>query len=95
LSHAYKRHLETATARKATGADLIMGIARLTGPKTVSVALNEGGTRVLTADRLFLNLGTRAAIPDVEGLAAAGPMTHVEALELDRLPGRLIVIGGG
>ena len=80
---------------KATGAELIMGTAQLTGPKTVSVALNDGGTRVLTADRLFLNLGTRAAIPDVAGLAAAGPMTHVEALELDRLPERLIVIGGG
>jgi pyruvate/2-oxoglutarate dehydrogenase complex dihydrolipoamide dehydrogenase (E3) component len=80
---------------KATGAALIMGTARLTGPKTVSVVLNDGGTKVLTADRLFLNLGTRAAIPDVAGLAAAGPMTHIEALELDRLPGRLIVIGGG
>jgi len=80
---------------KATGAELIMGTARMTDPKTVSVALNDGGTRVLTTDRLFLNLGTRAAIPDVPGLAAAKPMTHVEALELDRLPGRLIVIGGG
>lgn len=80
---------------RTTGAELIMGTARLTGPKTVSVALNDGGTRVLTADRLFLNLGTRAAIPDVEGLVAAGPMTHIEALELDRLPARLIVIGGG
>ena len=80
---------------KATGAELIMGMARLTGPRSLSVALNDGGTRLLTADRLFLNLGTRAAIPDVEGLGAAGPMTHVEALELDRLPERLIVIGGG
>jgi pyruvate/2-oxoglutarate dehydrogenase complex dihydrolipoamide dehydrogenase (E3) component len=80
---------------KSTGAELIMGTAELTGSKTVAVALNDGGTRVLTADRLFLNLGTRAAIPDVPGLAAATPMTHIEALELDRLPARLIVIGGG
>jgi pyruvate/2-oxoglutarate dehydrogenase complex dihydrolipoamide dehydrogenase (E3) component len=80
---------------QATGAELIMGSARLTGPKTISVSLNDGGERVLTADRLFLNLGTRAAIPDVPGLAAAGPMTHVEILDLDGLPKRLIVIGGG
>nr|WP_321983260.1 mercuric reductase [uncultured Lichenicoccus sp.] len=80
---------------QATGAELIMGSARLTGPKTVAVALNDGGDRVLTADRLYLNLGTRAAIPDVEGLKGAGPMTHVEILDLDRLPARLIVIGGG
>ena len=72
-----------------------MGNARLTGPKTLSVALNDGAERALTADRLFLNLGTHAAIPDIPGLRAAAPLTHVEALELGRLPEHLIVIGGG
>jgi pyruvate/2-oxoglutarate dehydrogenase complex dihydrolipoamide dehydrogenase (E3) component len=72
-----------------------MGNARLTGPRAVEVALNDGGTRVLTADRLFLNLGTHAAVPDGPGLAAAKPLTNVEALELDRLPDHLIVVGGG
>src|SRR5262249_41271123 len=38
---------------------------------------------------------SRAAMPDVPGLAAAHPMTHIEALDLDRLPEHLIVIGGG
>ena len=80
---------------KASGAELIMGNARLSGPREVEVALNDGATRVLTADRLFLNLGTHAALPDVPGLAAAKPLTNVEALELDRLPDHLIVIGGG
>jgi len=41
------------------------------------------------------NLGTRAATPDVPGLTDAHPLTHVEALELDRLPSHLVVIGGG
>lgn len=82
-------------AYETSGAALIMGTARLTGPKTVSVALAHGGDRTLTADRLFLNLGTHAAIPDVPGLAGAAPMTHVEALELGRLPAHLIVVGGG
>jgi pyruvate/2-oxoglutarate dehydrogenase complex dihydrolipoamide dehydrogenase (E3) component len=44
---------------------------------------------------VFLNLGTHAAIPDIPGLRAAKPLTHVEALELDRLPRHLIVLGGG
>ena len=44
---------------------------------------------------MFLDLGSRAAIPEVPGLAEATPMTHVEALELDRLPRHLIVLGGG
>src|SRR5699024_7091356 len=74
---------------------LIMGEGRLVGPRTVSVALSAGGTRVVTADRLILSLGTRAAIPDVPGLRDAAPMTHVEALDLQRLPEHLIVVGGG
>src|SRR5207244_8250344 len=46
-------------------------------------------------DRVFLALGSRATMPDVPGLAAAQPMPHVEALDLDRLPPHLIVVGGG
>jgi pyruvate/2-oxoglutarate dehydrogenase complex dihydrolipoamide dehydrogenase (E3) component len=86
------KHLELY---KATGAELIMGAGRFTGPKTLEVTLNDGGTRVVQGDKVFLNLGTHAAIPNVPGLEAARPLTHVEALEIDRLPSHLIVIGGG
>jgi pyruvate/2-oxoglutarate dehydrogenase complex dihydrolipoamide dehydrogenase (E3) component len=80
---------------KASGAELIMGTGRFIAPKTIEVSLNDGGTRVLTGDRVVLNLGTHATIPDIRGLAAANPLTNVEALELDRLPAHLIVLGGG
>jgi pyruvate/2-oxoglutarate dehydrogenase complex dihydrolipoamide dehydrogenase (E3) component len=80
---------------ESSGAKLIMGHARLTGPKAVEVALNAGGSVVVTTDRLFLNLGTRATIPDLPGLAAANPLTNVELLELDRVPNHLVVLGGG
>jgi pyruvate/2-oxoglutarate dehydrogenase complex dihydrolipoamide dehydrogenase (E3) component len=80
---------------KASGAALVMGEARFTAPKTVEVKLNAGGTRSLRGQRVFVNVGTRASIPDVPGLAAAAPMTHVEALNLERLPGHLVVLGGG
>jgi pyruvate/2-oxoglutarate dehydrogenase complex dihydrolipoamide dehydrogenase (E3) component len=50
---------------------------------------------VLAGERVFLNLGTHAAIPNVPGLADARPMTHIELLELDRLPAHLIILGGG
>lgn len=79
----------------ASGAELIMGSGCFVGPKTVEVNLNDGGTRKLAADKVFLNVGTHAAIPHVPGLQAARPLTHVEVLELDYLPGHLIVIGGG
>jgi pyruvate/2-oxoglutarate dehydrogenase complex dihydrolipoamide dehydrogenase (E3) component len=82
-------------AYKASGAELIMGAGRFIAPKTIEVNLNDGGTRVLTGDRVVLNLGTHATIPDIPGLAAAEPLTNVEALELDRLPDHLVVIGGG
>jgi pyruvate/2-oxoglutarate dehydrogenase complex dihydrolipoamide dehydrogenase (E3) component len=50
---------------------------------------------VISGERVFLNLGTRASLPDVPGLIDAAPMTHVEALNLERVPEHLIVLGGG
>src|SRR5262249_27996932 len=80
---------------KTTGSDLIRGEARFVAPRTVEVHLNDGGRRTLTGDRVFLDVGSRAAIPDIPGLAGAKPMTHVEALDLDRLPEHVLVLGGG
>lgn len=80
---------------QASGAELIMGAARFVGPKTLEVRLNEGGTRMLEGERVFLNLGTHATIPPIPGLADAGPLTNIELLELDRLPEHLVVLGGG
>jgi pyruvate/2-oxoglutarate dehydrogenase complex dihydrolipoamide dehydrogenase (E3) component len=78
-----------------TGVELIMGTGRFVAPKTLEVRLNDGGTRVLAGEQVFLNVGTHAAIPSVPGLEAARPLTHIEALELDYLPTHLIVLGGG
>ncbi len=80
---------------KTSGAELIMGDGRFVAPKTLEVNLNEGGTRTLVGEQVFLNVGTHAAIPNIPGLEAAKPLTHIEALELDVLPRHLIVIGGG
>jgi pyruvate/2-oxoglutarate dehydrogenase complex dihydrolipoamide dehydrogenase (E3) component len=80
---------------RASGAELIMGQARFAAPRTVDVELADGGTRRISGDRVFLNLGTHATVPDLPGLAATEPMTHVELLDLDRLPEHLIVLGGG
>jgi pyruvate/2-oxoglutarate dehydrogenase complex dihydrolipoamide dehydrogenase (E3) component len=87
-----KLHLDNF---QASGAELVMGEARFTESKTVQVTLNDGGTRTLQGERVFLNVGTRASVPDVPGLVAAAPMTHIEALNLERLPAHLVVLGGG
>ncbi len=89
---------EVATHRQnysSNGAELIMGSGRFIAPKMLEVRLNDGGTRILTGDQMFLNVGTHAAIPDVAGLAAARPLTHIEALELDRLAPHVVMLGGG
>ena len=64
---------------KASGAELIMGEARFISPRTVEVSLNSGGTKRIAGERVFLNLGTLAAVPDWPGLVEAKPLTHVEA----------------
>ena len=75
------------------GTELIMGEAKFTGPGTVEIKLNDGGTRTLQAERIFLNLGTHAAIPPA--VADCRPLTHIEALELDEVPAHFIVLGSG
>jgi pyruvate/2-oxoglutarate dehydrogenase complex dihydrolipoamide dehydrogenase (E3) component len=75
--------------------EFLLAEGRMVGPRTIEATLPGGGRRRFLSERLFLNLGTRATIPNVPGLAEAEPLTHVEALELDRLPSHLIVLGGG
>ena len=77
------------------GDELIFGDGTFVGPRTLHVSLRDGGERTLTADRVFVDLGTRATIPDLPGLREAKPMTHIEALDLQRRPEHLIVLGGG
>jgi len=77
------------------GDELIFGDGTFVAPHTVHIALRDGGERTLTADRVFVDLGTHAAMPDLPGLREAKPMTHIEALDLQRRPDHLIVLGGG
>ena len=79
----------------AAGDELILGDGTFVAPRTLRVALRDGGERTLTADRVFVNVGTHATIPDIPGLREAKPMTHIEALDLQRRPEHLIVLGGG
>ncbi len=80
---------------KLTGAELVMGSGNFVAPKTLEVQLNDGGTRRLTGDKVFIDVGSHAAIPSIPGLAEARPLTHIEALDLDYAPSHLIVLGGG
>jgi pyruvate/2-oxoglutarate dehydrogenase complex dihydrolipoamide dehydrogenase (E3) component len=80
---------------KQTGAEFILGSGRFVGPKTLEVTLPGGATRRLRGTNVIVSTGTRALLEPIPGLADAQPLTHIEALELDHVPGHLIVIGGG
>jgi pyruvate/2-oxoglutarate dehydrogenase complex dihydrolipoamide dehydrogenase (E3) component len=82
-------------AYKESGAELIMGSGRFVGPRTIEAALNDGGTRLLKGKEIVVNVGSRAALPDIPGLQQSRALTHIEALELDEVPPHLIVLGGG
>ena len=68
---------------------VIQGHARFKAPKAIEV---DG--EALSADKIFLNIGGRAVIPDLPGIADAPVLTNVSLLQLDRLPSRLVIIGG-
>ena len=80
---------------KSSGAELVMGSGHFIEPKMLDVQLNDGGMRRLTGDKVFINVGSHAAMPSVPGLAEAQPLTHIEALDLDYAPSHLIVLGAG
>ena len=80
---------------KSSGAELVMGQGRFLAPMTIQVQLNTGETRTLRGKTIIINTGSRARIDATTGLSDARPLTHVEALELDRVPEHLIVLGGG
>lgn len=89
---------EIAFHRKRFGQppiEFLLAEGRIVGPRTIEAKLVAGGVRRFVTDRLFLDIGTHATVPDIPGLVAAAPLTHIEALELGRLPRHLIVLGGG
>jgi pyruvate/2-oxoglutarate dehydrogenase complex dihydrolipoamide dehydrogenase (E3) component len=78
-----------------SGMTLLIGTARFRGPRELDVSLFGGGVRRLAADQVFINTGTRPALPPLPGLAAAQPLNSETIQELNHLPEQLIVLGGG
>jgi pyruvate/2-oxoglutarate dehydrogenase complex dihydrolipoamide dehydrogenase (E3) component len=77
------------------GVDLLMGEAHFTGPKTLEVRMNNGETRQLVADSIFINAGERPAIPNLAGLDDVPYLNSTSIMELDSVPEHLLVLGGG
>ncbi len=75
--------------------DLLLGAATFTGPKSVEVVLNAGGTTQITADYIFIDTGTQVKIPNLPGLEKTPHLTSTTVLELTALPPKLLILGGG
>lgn len=76
------------------GCTVFRGHARFEDPHTLRVD-SQNGQHVLHADRIFLNVGGRAVVPDIPGLSDIEFLTNVSILELDTLPTHLVILGGG
>jgi pyruvate/2-oxoglutarate dehydrogenase complex dihydrolipoamide dehydrogenase (E3) component len=75
--------------RGMKGCTVINSHARFVAPDTVSV-----GEERLTAPRIFIDVGGRAAVPPLPGVDQVPYLTNTSLLALDRLPEHLIIIGG-
>lgn len=76
-------------------AELLRGEASFTGPKTVRVRMNDGGERMVSGDVVVIDTGLSPELPKVEGIGDVATLDNVSVMELDRVPGHLVVLGGG
>jgi pyruvate/2-oxoglutarate dehydrogenase complex dihydrolipoamide dehydrogenase (E3) component len=75
--------------------ELIFGEARFSGLKTVTVRPQDGAPRAISAQHIFINAGTRASHPKIDGLDAVPFLDNISIMELDVLPDHLLILGGG
>lgn len=89
------RNGSQSSIEKTANLELIFGDASFSGSKTVSVRLQDGGYRTLSARYIFINAGTRASRPKLDGLDNVPFLDNASIMELDAVPDHLLVLGGG
>jgi pyruvate/2-oxoglutarate dehydrogenase complex dihydrolipoamide dehydrogenase (E3) component len=83
---------------KEAGVELLMGEASFISAKEVRVKMNDGGERLVGGKKIFINVGERPAPPDFKGIEKLGNsqlLNSTSIQELDVVPEKLVVIGGG
>lgn len=80
---------------KTSKLELIFGEASFSGPQTVTVRPQDGAPRTIAAQHIFINAGTRASRPKLDGLDAVPFLDNISIMELDAVPDHLLILGGG
>jgi pyruvate/2-oxoglutarate dehydrogenase complex dihydrolipoamide dehydrogenase (E3) component len=75
--------------RGTTNCTVIQGHASFQSPNTVAV-----NDEVLQADKIYINVGGRARIPDMPGVHDVSFLTNSSIMDIDFLPEHLIIVGG-
>jgi pyruvate/2-oxoglutarate dehydrogenase complex dihydrolipoamide dehydrogenase (E3) component len=96
---AVKARKDTVVAHSSTGVGnwiagmknvtLIRGHARFTGARRIEV-----NGRELDGERIFLNVGGRASVPDIPGVRDVPYLTNTTMMEVDFVPEHLVIVGG-
>jgi pyruvate/2-oxoglutarate dehydrogenase complex dihydrolipoamide dehydrogenase (E3) component len=89
IVESFRSGQERNVARRPT-LKLYRGQAQFSGPRTLTV---NGET--LAGERIFINAGTRPAIPQIEGLESVPYLTNATVMDLQQVPEHLLVLGGG
>jgi mycothione reductase len=71
------------------------GLGKFTSPKVLEIALDDGTTETITAEKFVIASGGRVTIPDVPGLAEVDFHTSDTIMRLDALPRKLTILGSG
>jgi pyruvate/2-oxoglutarate dehydrogenase complex dihydrolipoamide dehydrogenase (E3) component len=89
------RNGSQARIEKTANLELIFGDASFVEPRTVAVRRNDGTERLLSAKYIFINAGTRASRPRLDGIDSVETLDNFSVMELDTVPAHLMVMGGG
>jgi pyruvate/2-oxoglutarate dehydrogenase complex dihydrolipoamide dehydrogenase (E3) component len=74
---------------------LIFGEASFSGPKQLRIKMNDGESQEATAERIFIDTGTRPDVPEIDGLEKVPYLTSTSILDLKELPEHLLIVGSG
>ena len=77
------------------GVEVIFGAPRFLNPHEIAVELKTGDRRNMRARRFCISTGSRPSVPPIEGLAEAGFLTNENVFEMQTLPEKMVILGGG